>query len=51
MKPLYKELKETTAKLEVMSNATAGKVNWDESHNRWSTAEYRGIAILGIITN
>jgi hypothetical protein len=41
IKRLYKELKETTTKLEVMSNTTTGNVNWDESHNRWSTAKHK----------
>jgi hypothetical protein len=41
IKLLYKELKETITKLEVMSNTTTGNVNRDESHNRWSTAEYK----------
>jgi hypothetical protein len=49
IKLLYKELKETAAKYEVMSNATTGKVNWDgcKSRNRWSTAEYKRHSNIG----
>jgi hypothetical protein len=46
---VYKELKETSTKYEVMSNAAAGNVNWDccKSHNRWSTTEYKRHSNIG----